>query len=123
MTEAKSLVTVGRRRGQGEDAIYFDAARNRYIGAVCWASAGTAGGCAGRSRAGPGQAGSLIGDLRVGGLSCCLQLRGDTLDDLPDLTAPVLGERAATPGALVRQVCLPGRALATSAGPESSISR
>jgi hypothetical protein len=29
------MVTVkARRRGHGEDAIYFDAARNRYIGAV-----------------------------------------------------------------------------------------
>ena len=26
--------TVARRRGHGEDAIYFDAAKNRYVGAI-----------------------------------------------------------------------------------------
>jgi hypothetical protein len=26
--------TAARRRGHGEDAIYFDAAKNRYVGAV-----------------------------------------------------------------------------------------
>ena len=34
MTEPKSSAAAGRRGGYGEDSIYFDAARSRYIGAV-----------------------------------------------------------------------------------------
>jgi hypothetical protein len=41
------------RRGHGEDAIYFDAAKNRYVGAVSLGFTLTGSGFGGRSRGGP----------------------------------------------------------------------
>ncbi len=73
--------TKVKRRGFGEDGIYLDAARNRYMGAVSLGYGPTA-----RGGSGPAAAGTRAGLLIEGAALTWLQLRDR-------LTSPPVGTR------------------------------